>query len=220
MNRPVTQKRTGAIVATGAAVLSTLALVGIPTLREATEEPVYQVVHRYGKFEVRLYPGYTVAEIVVPGPAGDAGNQAFPILAGYIFGKNKGARKFAMTAPVTQEAAPVKFPMTAPVTQVEAPGGFRVQFVLPKGVSVADAPEPLDARVQLRGVPPSRVAVIRFSGFWSEANYEEHLATLRDALKAASLTPSGEPVYSRYNPPFTPWFMRRNEIWLRVGEGQ
>ncbi len=220
MNRPVTQKRTGAIVATGAAVLSTLALVGIPTLLEATEEPVYQVVHRYGKFEVRLYPGYTVAEIVVPGPAGDAGNQAFPILAGYIFGKNKGARKFAMTAPVTQEAAPVKFPMTAPVTQVEAPGGFRVQFVLPKGVSVADAPEPLDARVQLRGVPPSRVAVIRFSGFWSEANYEEHLATLRDALKAASLTPSGEPVYSRYNPPFTPWFMRRNEIWLRVGEGQ
>ena len=95
-----------------------------------------------------------------------------------------------------------------------------MQFVLPKGVSVADAPEPLDARVQLRGVPPSRVAVIRFSGFWSEANYEEHLATLRDALKAASLTPSGEPVYSRYNPPFTPWFMRRNEIWLRVGEGQ
>jgi len=23
-------------------------------------------------------------------------------------------------------------------------------------------------------------------------------------------------VYSRYNAPFTPWFMRRNEIWLHL----
>ena len=218
MNSPTTRKRPGPIAATSAAMLSTLALVGIPTPGHATEEPEFQVVHKYEKFEVRQYPGYTVAEVVMPGPAGEAGNQAFPVLAGYIFGKNKGARKFAMTAPVTQEAAPVKFPMTAPVTQAAAPGGFRVQFVLPKGVTVADAPEPLDARVQLRAIAPSRVAVIRYSGFWSEANYGEHLATLREALRAASLAPVGEPVYSRYNPPFTPWFMRRNEIWLRLGD--
>ena len=44
---------------------------------------------------------YAVAECVVPGPAREAGSQAFPILAGYIFGKNKGDRKFEMTAPVT-----------------------------------------------------------------------------------------------------------------------
>jgi hypothetical protein len=218
MNRPASPKRTGPIASTGAAMLSTLALVGIPALGHTTEEPEFQLVHKYETFEVRQYSGYTVAEIVVPGPAGEAGNQAFPVLAGYIFGKNKGARKFAMTAPVTQEAAPVKFPMTAPVSQLAAPGGFRVQFVLPTGVALADAPEPLDARVQLRGMPPSRVAVIRFSGFWSEANYEEHLATLRAGLKAASLTSVDEPVYSRYNPPFTPWFMRRNEIWLRLGD--
>jgi hypothetical protein len=66
-----------------------------------------------------------------------AGNQAFPILAGCIFGKNKGEKKFAMTAPVTQAAVPVKLEMTAPVTQTAAPGGFLVQFVLPKGVTVA-----------------------------------------------------------------------------------
>jgi hypothetical protein len=124
-----------------------------------------------------------------------------------------------MTAPVTQEAAPVKFAMTAPVSQSAAPAGYLVQFVLPRGVAVADAPEPLDARIRLRGVPASRVAVIRFSGFWSESNYDEHLATLRAALTAASLAPLGEPIYSRYNPPFTPWFMRRNEIWLRLSDG-
>ena len=121
-----------------------------------------------------------------------------------------------MTAPVTQAAVPVKLEMTAPVTQAAAPGGFAVQFVLPKGVTAATAPEPLDARVQLRDVPPHRVAAIRYSGFWSDANYREHLAQLQAALRAANLVPTGEPVYSRYNAPFTPWFLRRTEIWLRV----
>jgi hypothetical protein len=153
---------------------------------------------------------------VVPGPAADAGSQAFPILAGYIFGKNKGEKKFAMTAPVMQAAEPVQLPMTAPVTQMPAAGGFIVQFVLPRGVSRETAPEPTDARVMLREVPASQVAVIRFSGFWSDTNYEEHLTTLQNALRAAEIKWVGEPVYSRYNAPFTPWFLRRNEIWLKL----
>jgi hypothetical protein len=121
-----------------------------------------------------------------------------------------------MTAPVTQAAVPVKLEMTAPVTQTAAPGGFLVQFVLPKGVTAASAPEPLDARVQLRELPPTRFAVIRYSGFWSESNYNEHLVKLQAALRAADLAWEGEAVYSRYDAPFTPWFMRRNEIWLRL----
>jgi hypothetical protein len=56
---------------------------------------------------------------------------------------------------VTQTATPVKMEMTAPLTQAAAPGGMRVQFVLPKGVTLESAPEPLDARVQLRLVPVS-----------------------------------------------------------------
>ena len=182
----------------------------------ATEEPEFQVVREFAGIELRQYAAYTVAEVVVAGPAGEAGNQAFPILAGYIFGKNKGERKFAMTAPVTQAAVPVKLEMTAPVTQTAAPGGFLVQFVLPRGVTVATAPEPLDARVRLREVLPSQVAVIRYSGFWSQSNCDDHLARLQAALRAADLAWTGEAVYSRYNAPFTPWFMRRNEIWLHL----
>jgi hypothetical protein len=196
------------------AMLCGFALFACTMPSHATEEPDFKVVRKLGDVEVREYEGYAVAEVVVPGPAADAGNAAFPILAGYIFGKNKGERKFAMTAPVTQAAEPVKLAMTAPVTQTAAADGFRVQFVLPKGVTAAAAPEPLDARVMLRDIAPHRVAVIRYSGFWSEANYREHLALLRAALQAAPLIPAGEPVYARYNAPFTPWFLRRNEIWL------
>ena len=182
----------------------------------AIEEPGYAVVQQLDGAEVRQYAPYMVAQVLVSGPADQAGNQAFPILAGYIFGKNKGARKLDMTAPVTQAAVPVKLDMTAPVTQAEAPGGYLVQFVLPKSVTLASAPEPVDPRVQLREVPGSRVAVIRYSGFWSQANYDEHLGKLQAALRAAQLPWAGEPTLSRYDPPFTPWFLRRNEIWLTL----
>lgn len=197
-------------------VLVSLVLFTIPMTSTATEEPDYQVVQTLDEIEIREYGGYAVAEVTVPGSAQDAGSQAFPILAGYIFGKNKGERKFAMTAPVTQTAEPIKLEMTAPVTQTATPGGYRIQFVLPKGVTASSAPQPLDARVALRDVAPSRVAVIRYSGFWSESNYGKHLDKLQAALRGAQLVSVGEAVYARYNAPFTPWFMRRNEIWLQL----
>ncbi|MDM7943060.1 MAG: heme-binding protein [Hydrogenophaga sp.] len=194
----------------------TLALTTLTMPAHATEEPEYRVVRELPGVELRQYAPYTVAEVVVAGPAGEAGGQAFPILAGYIFGKNKGERKLEMTAPVTQTAVPVKLEMTAPVTQSAAPGGFLVQFVLPAGVTLDNAPQPLDERVQLRAVLPTQVAVIRYSGFWSASNDNEHLVKLQTALREAGLSWTGEPVYSRYDPPFKPWFLRRNEIWLKV----
>jgi hypothetical protein len=195
-------------------------LLALPMLSRAIEEPAYEVVRQLGNdVEVRQYAAYVVAEVLVDGPADKAGNTAFPILAGYIFGKNKGERKLEMTAPVTQtprSPEPVKLDMTAPVTQAAAPGGFVVQFVLPKEVTLATAPEPLDPRVKLREVPATRLAAIRYSGFWSAANYDEHLAALKAALASAGLESAGEPVFSRFNAPFTPWFLRRNEIWLAL----
>jgi SOUL heme-binding protein len=194
-----------------------LLLALTPPVSHAIEEPAYELVRQIGdRVEVRRYAAYVVAEVVLDASAAEAGNQAFPILAGYIFGKNKGQRKLEMTAPVTQSAEPVKLAMTAPVTQGAVAGGMRVQFVLPRDVTLATAPEPLDARVRLREEPPALRAAIRYSGTWSQANYEEHLAKLQAALAAAGLATEGEPVLARYNGPMTPWFMRRNEIWLAL----
>jgi len=182
----------------------------------AIEEPAYEVTARIGDVELRQYAPYVVAEVLITGSATQAGNQAFRILASYIFGKNKGEKKLAMTAPVTQTAAPIKLEMAAPVIQNAAPGGYLVQFVLPKGVTLGTAPEPIDERILLRQVQPMRVAVIRYSGFWSDGNYNRHLVQLEETLRRAGVKWSGEPIYSRYNPPFTPWFLRRNEIWLQL----
>ncbi len=198
-------------------LLSVFLLALLPTVSHAIEEPSYEVVRQIGnQVEVRRYAPYVVAEVVLDASAADAGNQAFPILAGYIFGKNKGERKMAMTAPVTQSAEPLKMAMTAPVTQSAAASGTRVQFVLPRSVTLATAPEPLDPRVRLREEPPALWAAIRYSGTWSQANYEEHLAKLKEELAAAGVATQGEPVLARYNGPTTPWFLRRNEVWLAL----
>ena len=66
-------------------------------------------------------------------------------------------------------------------------------------------------------MPAHSLAAIRYSGFWSASSYAAHLDTLMAALKAVALSWSGEPAFSRYNAPWTPWFLRRNEIWLSLG---
>jgi len=199
-----------------AAVATAIVLGLLSPMANAIEEPKYAVVRQYDGFEIREYAPYLVAEVVVPGPAEEAGNRGFRILAGYIFGKNKGERKISMTAPVAQTPAPVKIEMTAPVTQAAADGGYVVQFTMPGEYTLETLPEPLDPQVKLKEVSGGRFAVIRYSGTWSERNYKEHLEKLERGVEAAGLRTTGSPIYSRYNAPFVPWFMRRNEIWLKL----
>lgn len=198
-----------------ATVLLLLALC-LPFRSMAIEEPAHEIVQHLDGAEVRQYAPYVVAEVALQGSAEQTGNDAFRILAGYIFGSNRGARSLEMTAPVTQTAMPVRLEMTAPVTQTLTTEGYIVQFVLPRGVALNTAPEPIDSRVRLREVPARRVAVIRYSGRWTQSNFDEHLAQLQAALRGADLRWRGEPTLSRYNPPFMPWFLRRNEIWLEL----
>jgi len=198
--------------------LIALSLATVHAAAMAIEEPSYDVVRQLEgtAIEVRRYAPYVVAQVRVDGPSDRADSEGFRILAGYIFGRNKGERRLEMTAPVTRSAAPMKLEMTAPVTRSAEAGGYLLQFVLPREVTLATAPEPIDPRVQLREVPGSLIAAIRYTGFWSQANYDEHLERLRAALGAAGIAWTGEPTLSRYNGPMTPWFLRRNEIWLTV----
>jgi len=206
------QDRLRYLAATATAVVLGL----LSPMASAIEEPKYTVVREYDGFEIREYAPYLVAEVTVPGPAEEAGNQGFRILAAYIFGKNRGERKISMTAPVAQAPAPIKIEMTAPVTQAAANDGYVVQFSMPSEYTLETLPEPLDPQVKLKEVSGGRVAVIRYSGTWTDRNYKEHLEKLQRGVEAAGLRTTGSPIYSRYNAPFVPWFMRRNEIWLKL----
>ena len=188
----------------------------IPGAAMAIEKPAHEVVRRYADFEVRDYAPRVVAETEVNLPRDEAGNEGFRRLAGYIFGKNRCERRIAMTAPVAQSPG-TRIAMMAPVAQAEGESGaITVQFTMPASFTLATLPEPLDARVVLREEPARRVAVWRYSGTWSEARYEAQLGRFRAALAREGLDPVGEPTWARYDPPWTPWFMRTNEIWLEV----
>ena len=133
-----------------------LALLFLPSVTNAIEEPDYAVIRKWGAVEVRFYAPYVVAQVVVTGPEDTANSQGFPILADYIFGKNKGEKQLAAGTPATQLAVPTRLDMTAPVMQTAGQGGFIVEFVLPKSVTLRSAPEPIDDRIQLRAVAENK----------------------------------------------------------------
>ncbi len=182
------------------------------------EQPRYAVERQYTDFEIRAYEPYIVAETEVEGDRQSAGTEGFRRLAGYIFGKNRRSEKLAMTAPVAQTKG-VRIAMTAPVAEMPAGKGeerFIVQFMMPSHFTLESLPEPLDQRVHFRKVPPRRVAAIRYSGTWSEKRYRAHLDRLRTAMRREGLEEASDPVWARYDPPFKPWFLRRNEILIEM----
>jgi hypothetical protein len=188
------------------------------------EEPPFTVEVRDGPCEIRRYAARTIAETTVSGDWTVAGNEGFRRLAGYIFGKNQGRRSIAMTAPVAQApparvddgGSGARISMTAPVVQRADRSGtsWTIGFTMPAGETLATLPVPDDARVVLRELPPARVAVVRFSGRWTVANMKKHEEALGRWARARKLIAAGEPEINRYDPPFKPWFLRRNEVWL------
>jgi len=202
-----------------AAVATALSMMGCSAV--ATEEPPFTMVSQNGSFEIRDYPGLVAAEVSVPGDQKEASNSGFRLLAGYIFGDNTSKTKIAMTAPVVQapgSATPPseKIAMTAPVTQSRSTTGWTVRFIMPAGSTLETLPTPNNPKVSLVEIPPARFAVLRFSGLASPADVAEKTATLKSLAAAANLTPTGPAALAQYDPPWTPWFMRRNEVMLPV----
>ena len=198
-----------------------LLFLAFPAISMALEEPDYRVVSQFGEFELRHYPAYIVAEVDVQGDFDDAGNQAFRILAGYIFGDNSAAEKMAMTAPVasSRETSGEKMAMTAPVTTTGDQDRTTFAFVMEKKYTLESLPVPNDDRVRIRVMPERTMAVRRYSGRWTEDKYRQNQATLRAALEAEGIQTIGDPVLARYNSPFSLPFLRRNEVMIEVLQG-
>ena len=107
--------------------------------------------------------------------------------------------------------------MTAPVSQEAiSKGTYRVAFVMPSSFTLETLPKPKDERIKIRKVPAKKVAVIQYSGTWSEENYDEHEKELFSFLSEKGYKIVGTPLWARYDPPFMPWLFRRNEIMVEV----
>ena len=161
----------------------------------ALEEPSYEILLTAGDVEFRRYDPYMLAEVTVDGDSQD--RRAFQILAGYIFGDNDQSEKMNMTAPVETRDSDYA-------------------FVMERRYSRESLPQPTDQRIRIVERDSRVVAALRFSGRWSKGNIQKHEAKLIDALSGMSVEMTGAPELARYNSPFTPWFLRRNEIIVPV----
>lgn len=201
----------------------------------AVEEPVFDLAMQEGAFEVRIYPALVAAQVTINGTRSETVNAGFRLLADYIFGNNQGKKKIAMTVPVMQAPSQTTdqttspttatgsgtvagksevIAMTAPVLQTQTDGAWTVQFVMPKTYTLQTLPTPNNTQVRLVQLPPTRFAVVRFSGLAGESDIAENTSALTTFMDKHQLRPAGAPTLARYNPPWTLWFMRRNEIMV------
>ena len=166
------------------------------------EQARYKVLKRIGKIEIRRYPRLVIARVEGYGDGG------FNILFRFITGNNRQKSDIAMTAPVVSE----QIAMTAPVLSETG----SIAFIMPEGFTPETTPEPLDERVKIVEIPERIVAALRFSGRWSDSILKKKSEELLKELTAAGIKTVGQVFSMRYNAPYTPWFMRRNEVAVAV----
>ena len=186
------------------AILTTLSLLvlgGCSALRSAYATAPYRVRSIEGAFELREYSPLVVAETSMPGPASAGADNSFRRLFRYISGGNATQEKISMTTPVFMGGAGDQAVMA---------------FVLPDNVPAARAPRPADDSVRIREIPAGTFAVYRFSGGRSPTRAAAARVVLEVWMRSASLTPDGAPVFAYFDPPWTPSFLRRNEVMLRI----
>jgi hypothetical protein len=168
-----------------------------------TAEQPYTTIKKYPEFEIRHYPSYVLIQVKAKGEFSRAASMAFRPLVNYISGSNQTREKFAMTAPV----------LHAPEKDFKS---HVVSFVLPEGVSVKDLPIPADAQVTVQNVDAHYAAAHRFRGMASEEHFKSFGERLADQVKTAGLKADGDVFYARYDPPWKPGILRRNEAIIAL----
>ena len=166
------------------------------------ETPSYEATKKLGDVEIRRYP-----QLFLATAKGDA--DLFGLLFRYISGANKGSSKISMTAPVI---TPEEISMTSPVVT----DANSMSFIVPSKYTRETIPEPTDPHVTINEQPARSLAVLRFSGLARSDTVEKKKKVLLETLRINNMETRGDVIVMRYNPPFTPWFLRRNEVAVEV----
>jgi DNA gyrase inhibitor GyrI len=182
-------------------VAAVLAVAGCKATRAGYASAPYKVRRSSGKFEVRDYPALTVVETPMASGGGGA-DGSFNRLFRFITGGNEAKQKIAMTTPVFMSGGGTNEAMA---------------FVMPAKLKAGDVPKPADEQVRVRELEAGRFAVLRYSGGRDLEKEAQSLERLRTWMKMEGLKELSPPLYGYFDPPWTPGFLRRNEVMLRTG---
>jgi len=169
-----------------------------------TETVAFERSGTLGEIEFRNYPELVIASV---NDTGD--DRGFNHLFRYITGNNRTKGTISMTSPVISSE---KVAMTSPVLSREN----SMSFVMPSGKKPEDLPDPLDAGVHISTIAAREIAVLRFRGYARKNEVEGATSRLLEGLKKAGITTKGRVFLMRYDPPWTPGFLRRNEIGIEI----
>ena len=172
-------------------LVGAIGIAACATSRAGYETARYKVIRTEGAFEIREYPELKIATTLR-----DADNSSFMRLFRYIDGGNAAKEKIAMTTPVFM-----------------ADG--KMAFVLPEK-HLATTPVPASDQVKVDTMKPQRVAVYRFSGSRPQALEPQALEKLKAWMQQNKLQEAGAPFSAYYDPPWTPGFLRRNEVLIPI----
>ena len=176
----------------------------MPAIGYAIESLGFERTDQLGEVEVRLYERHLLASVDVNSSFKDAGNAAFRPLFRYISGRNADEQEIAMTAPVIQSAS--RKDDTA----------WTVSFVMPASLLKTGAPRPNTEQVKIVERSEQLIAALPYSGSWRISLFEENKEELIRQLERSPYSICGEVMWARHNAPFTPWFLKKNEVLIPV----
>ncbi len=182
-------------------LVAAASLVGCQATRAGNESAPYTVVRSDGNFEIRDYPALTVVETPMADASRDGSDGSFRRLFKFISGGNEAKQKIAMTTPVFMAGRETNATMA---------------FVMPAKFKTADVPKPSNGQVTVRELAAGQFAVLRFSGSRNAKQETETLAQLKAWTDTQKLSVLSSPMYGYFDPPWTPSFMRRNEVMLKI----
>lgn len=163
----------------------------------AIEKAEYEILLKEDPFEIRNYAPMVIAISNETDLRGYSGfNEAF----NYISGSNEDHSKISMTTPVLNDLE----------------GNLTTAFVMPREYLIEDLPKPTSSNLSLRQVSQKKCASISFSGNANEKTVQTKIEELKKWIELKKLVPIGSYQLARYNPPFIPGFLKKNEVLIEI----
>ena len=168
------------------------------------ENPKYTILEKNNHFQIRKYDEMTIAKITTVGERYEGLRKGFIPLARYIGAKDREGPKISMTAPVMQQKI--------------INDDWEISFYMPSKFDTDQLPISENNQIKIVTTPSTIMAVITFSGVAKTELLENKFTNLIKWIEEINydIILGSKPIYSYYNDPSTPGFLRKNEIMIPV----
>lgn len=159
----------------------------------------YKLIKKDGKIEIRQYDDILLAS--TKSSKSESQDSGFSDVFRYISGNNDAEKKISMTTPVVT---------------YEDGEQLVTGFYVPSKYTKETTPKPTEQGVFINELKNSYYAVIKFSGKWTDKNFDKYDKLLLEYMTNNGYDKQSQRLILRYQPPFVPGILRHNEIAYQI----